>query len=509
MSKPSQTSPGASEPGLTRRLLERAAAGVLLGALAAAVGVAAAPAQSFDIVAEHNRRALALVNRGELDGAVSEWREALRVAPENVPILLNLGIILVKLSRAAEAEEILQKAVGLDPQRASAHLHLGRAYLRQGKTQLAEAELSTAQQLDPIDDAIDVAFAVLAMRQSRWQAAEAHLKRALTFRHNNPTTHAALGDVYRAMGEWSKAEQAYRTALSFNALHRGAKRGLGALKREKRRGLVATEVGRSTGILRVEDPVTLIEKDQFVVEGQVINTSDRATAAYVTVVCKFYDTEQRLIAEKETHTKPEHLGPGERGTWRLSVANSPNLARHFDIGVKAIVEDPEAEKALREASGTGAGPSPIRRPTFFGGDEVEPDDVLKVSIPKPVTEEGKPILRGFVLNVGDHPVASIDLIIGLVERPSGRLYDQRFARIDRQILKPGERADYIIELPEGIDPRRIRPTMKVSWADLPASEAEPPSAPSRRPEAAPAKGLTPRSRLPTTIPEPLHTRPRN
>lgn len=478
-----------------------AAAGLFICALAA-VGAPAVPAQSFDIVAEHNRRAVALVERGEHEDAVTEWREALRTAPENVPIHLNLGIVLMKIGRLEEAEEVLLDAVRLDPRRPKAHLLLGRAYLRQGKTRMAETELTTAQRLDPTDPAIDIALAVLATRRGQWQAAEAHLKRALTFKYNDPTTHAALGDVYQAMGDLSQAEKAYRKALSLDASHQGGKRGLRKLEMERRRSQ-----GSTTGILQVEDPVTRIERGRYVVEGQVVNISERATAKYVTVVCRFLDRAQRTVSEVEAHTEPESLGPGQRGTWRLSVANTPKLSGQFDIGVKAIIEDPEADQALREAAESEAGAPRKRRPKFFGGDEVEPGDALKVSIPRPATQEGEPVLRGFVVNVGDHPVASIDIIIRLFDRMSGNLHTQRFARLDHQFLRPGERADYSLEWEEGLDFDRFRPTMAVSWADLPKSEDSPSAASSEQPEATTPAPTAP-GRLPTHVPEPLPTRPR-
>ncbi|MFQ5892777.1 MAG: tetratricopeptide repeat protein [Nitrospinota bacterium] len=507
MSEPPRMPPGASPPGRTRRLLARAAAGALLWALASG-GAALAPAQTFDLLAEHNRRALALVERGELEGAVAEWREARRVAPENVPVLHNLGIVLIKLGRLEEAEEALLEAVRLDYQNPKAHLLLGRAYLEQAKTQLAEAELATAQRLAPSDASVDIALADLAARRSQWRRAEGHLKRALTFKYNNPTAHAALGDVYRAMGNRSEAEQAYRAALRLDATHSGAKHGLRALERERRRPLASGEGGRSTGTLRVEDPTTRIERGRYVVEGQVVNTSERATAKHVTVVCRFFDTDERLIAEKETHPEPAHLGPGQRGRWRLSIPFTPKLASHFEIGAKAIIEDPEDARALHEATAREAGPSRESRRTFFGGDQVAPGDILKVSIPKPATQEGKLILRGYVVNVSDHPVASIDLIIGLVDRLTGRLQTQQFARIEAQILEPGERAGYSLELKEGLDLNRLRPTMKVSWADLSKAEAGPPGARSPQPEP-PAPSPPSGDSLPTPLPQPLPSRPRN
>ncbi|MFB3072605.1 MAG: hypothetical protein ACE1ZU_03850, partial [bacterium] len=81
------------------------------------------------------------------------------------------------------------------------------------------------------------------------------------------------------------------------------------------------------------------------------------------------------------------------------------------------------------------------------------------------------------------------------------------ARLERQFLRPGERADYSLEWEEGLDLERFRSSMAVSWADLPKSEDSPPATLPERPEAT-SPGPTAPVRLPTHVPEPLPTRPR-
>lgn len=491
-------------PGPRNPLAAVLLAALTLGALASFSATPAA-GQTPNLVAEHNRRARDLIERGLIEEAADEWREALKIAPKNVVIRRNLGVALLKLGLVEEAEEVVLGAVSLEPNHAVNHLILGRIYLRQGKTGMAEAELRTAQRLDPVNPEIDINLAVLAMRKGAYLEAESHLERALTFNYNDPDVHAALGDVYRATGEWDRAEASYRSALELDAFHLGAKRGLQELEADKTRAAASPEERQLMGLLRVENPTTRIEGGLFVVEGQVVNHSQRATAKYVTVTCQFYDDQQRIIAEKDTHPEPDILGPGQRGHWKLSVPHDENFSGQMEIGVKAVVEDPEAESA--QAGGTPAKGPVEEQATFFGGDKVSREDVLKVSIPKLATQGGKAVLRGYVLNVGTHPVASIDLNFRVVERQGGRLYTQRFAHIDREILEPGQRADYTLDWKEGLDPARFRLQMKIGWAELPSSppgpqgEASPPEEPS-------PKGPPP-SRLPTPMPEPPPRPPRN
>jgi Flp pilus assembly protein TadD len=489
-------------PPVSGRWARAGARAVLLATLALFWALPAS-AQITDLRAEHDRRARELVNRGQLEEAAAEWREFLKLAPDNIPIRRNLGVVLLRLGRVEEAEEVLLEAVSLDPNQAATHLHLGRTYLRQGKTRLAESELLTAQSLDPTNPNIDISLAVLEIRKGNYASAETHLQRALTFNYKDPDIHAALGDVYRAKGRWDQAEKAYRTALKLDAFHLGAKRGLQKTEGERRLKAASPEERSILNALRVENPTTRIEGGRFVVEGLVANISKRATTKYVTVTCQLYGRHQRIIAEKEALAEPEILGPGQRGRWKLSVPYNPEFSGQMELGVKAIVEDPEAKEAGREALKRPSVGRPKEQATFFGGNQATREDVLKVSIPKLGTQDGRTVLHGYVLNVGVHPVASIDLNFRIVERTTGRLHTQQFAQLERQALEPGERADYTLEWKEGVDPNSFRLQMKVGWAELfdPAAATPVPQAPSPR--------AVPEEKLPHPMPEPLPSRPRN
>src|SRR2546422_9027571 len=72
-------------------------------------------------------RAQHWASHGRYGEAEAAYREALRLAPDDVPARLGLGLCLRRQRRPADAEAILREAVRLQPGSASAHAQLGRA----------------------------------------------------------------------------------------------------------------------------------------------------------------------------------------------------------------------------------------------------------------------------------------------------------------------------------------------------------------------------------------------
>src|ERR1051325_10153678 len=67
------------------------------------------------------------------DGAVKALREALRAAPNNVPLRLHLADTLLGHGRLEEAEKEYRDGLALAPNSASLKLGLARAFYQQGK----------------------------------------------------------------------------------------------------------------------------------------------------------------------------------------------------------------------------------------------------------------------------------------------------------------------------------------------------------------------------------------
>jgi tetratricopeptide (TPR) repeat protein len=95
------------------------------------------------------RRAAELQQAGDLDGAVTSYREFLGLQPNEAPVHSNLGVLLSHLGRYDEAVVEYQKALDLDPQNASIVRNLGLAYYKSGRIPDAANAFSKAKTLAP------------------------------------------------------------------------------------------------------------------------------------------------------------------------------------------------------------------------------------------------------------------------------------------------------------------------------------------------------------------------
>src|SRR5262245_52646245 len=74
---------------------------------------------------------------GDLQGAAEHYRMALRSAPDYVPALYNLGLVLRETGPLEEAERCFRRVHELDPRDAEALIHL--ADVLSGRSQFAQA----------------------------------------------------------------------------------------------------------------------------------------------------------------------------------------------------------------------------------------------------------------------------------------------------------------------------------------------------------------------------------
>jgi tetratricopeptide (TPR) repeat protein len=92
-------------------------------------------------------------DRGRYDEAAAHFEKALQIKPEalisDADILGNLGLLLMREGKVAEAVEPLNKALQLNPNSATAHYDLGMVLLKLGKSDESISHFSTAIRLKP------------------------------------------------------------------------------------------------------------------------------------------------------------------------------------------------------------------------------------------------------------------------------------------------------------------------------------------------------------------------
>jgi len=97
----------------------------------------------------HNVLGLTLAQQGQLDQAIAEFRQAVRLAPDSGPTHWHLGAALASQGAHAEATEHLARSVDLDPANSRAQSDLGLILAVQGRFDEAAEHLERAIALDP------------------------------------------------------------------------------------------------------------------------------------------------------------------------------------------------------------------------------------------------------------------------------------------------------------------------------------------------------------------------
>ena len=200
------------------RLSRRGPLCAALIALGALVAAGCTSAQDREVT---RLRAQAVYQRGLTDLyeqrvsiGLAGIKEAVELDPNN-PIFRNtLGVVLLNIGRAAEAEVELRKAVSLDGQYAEAYHNLGLALSGQSKVEEAIVQYRKALSL-PLYATPEVAYYNLGnayLYLNKRKEAEEAYRAAIQLSPKLGVAHLRLGQVLNAEGRKDEAKAAFRKA---------------------------------------------------------------------------------------------------------------------------------------------------------------------------------------------------------------------------------------------------------------------------------------------------------
>ena len=181
-----------------------------------------------------------MARRGNVEGAIAEYREALKKDAKLPGLRFQLAEVLSASyvdSERKEAEQEYRQALEENPLDIRAECRLGEMALGRSDMQDAMARYSHALKMRPDDSDANLGMAKALMGGGQTAKAEPYLKRAISSEPFDATAHMRLAAVYRDAG---KSADAAREVAEFQRL-REMKTRLGGVYREMSVQLPAAE----------------------------------------------------------------------------------------------------------------------------------------------------------------------------------------------------------------------------------------------------------------------------
>jgi len=150
---------------------------------------------------------------GDIDKAISYYREATEVKPDCIDAYIDLGVAYGHIGRYAEAIESFRKVIEIEPNYAMAYYNLGITYGRIEDRPAAIKVLEHAVKLRP--DYVDAYYSLGCIYEATGRLAEAigAYKQAVSIKPSFNDVYNKLGMAYDKLGRYNEAIKAYKEAV--------------------------------------------------------------------------------------------------------------------------------------------------------------------------------------------------------------------------------------------------------------------------------------------------------
>ena len=146
----------------------------------------------------------------DLDAAVADMEEAIRLDPARANTYANLGALQLARGKKEAAEAAFKKAVEIDPKSVPARLALANYYAASEQRPLAEQTLKEALAIEPKNLLTNRALALLAIADGHAADAEPYLQ-TMAAASDQPSVKLSVADYYMAMGRRDEAARLLET----------------------------------------------------------------------------------------------------------------------------------------------------------------------------------------------------------------------------------------------------------------------------------------------------------
>jgi tetratricopeptide (TPR) repeat protein len=193
-------------------------AALLLALVAAAAASAQQPSAGLKQADADYRAGEAALSRNDLNAALDDFQNVVRLAPTASQGHSALGAVLVRLGRAKEGIHELERALAIQPGDSSAQLNLALAYEQNGQTAkalplFAKLEAASRASKHVLAPATLASYARALAATGQLKAATVKMKQAVAPDPRDPNMQNDLGTLYAQLEDWPNAKLAFSAAL--------------------------------------------------------------------------------------------------------------------------------------------------------------------------------------------------------------------------------------------------------------------------------------------------------
>jgi len=183
------------------------------------VPLEAKAAVETDTVNRIGAEGIAAFQSGNFAGAREAYLRVLKLEPNNLPALVNLGAAEYRLGNHDEAERLLRRSLQIKPDNPTAWLNLGILHLDRDEPMRSLAAVAQAVVHTPNDPVARNYLGVAAGRNRWFDAAETELRRAIELQPDYADAHFNLAVFYleRKPPAVELARRHYRRAVDLGA----------------------------------------------------------------------------------------------------------------------------------------------------------------------------------------------------------------------------------------------------------------------------------------------------
>ena len=158
----------------------------------------------------------ALDKRGQIDGAISQYQQSLRLKPDDALVCNNLGVALDKKGQTEDAIRQYREVIRLEPDRPFPHYNLGNALLKKGQIDEAITQYQEAIRLKPDYADAHNNLGNALNNKGQLDAAIDQYQQAIRLDSDYAIAHNNLGAALGKKGQSDAAIRQYQEAIRLN-----------------------------------------------------------------------------------------------------------------------------------------------------------------------------------------------------------------------------------------------------------------------------------------------------